>query len=179
MTPVDGVHLRPATDNDLWLFERQAVDPEAGGQFNWSGFRNVPATIRRFEENRLISDDGGCLIVEAENVATGTVVWSRSTYGIPSWNCWKIGISLLPEHRQKGYGTKAQGMLVAYLYETSNVQRIEAYTDVDNLPEQKCLEKVGFIKEGTLRATQFRKGEWRDLYLYSILRDEHKAHPTV
>jgi RimJ/RimL family protein N-acetyltransferase len=36
------------------------------------------------------------------------------------------------------------------------------------------LEKVGFKKEGTLRKNFFVRGEWRDAYLYSILREEWK-----
>jgi len=179
VTSVDGVLLRPAKADDLWLFERQAVDPDAAGQYNWSGFRNMAALMRKFEENRLVGDESGCLIVVIENATAGTVVWSKATYGVPSWSCWNVGISLLPEYRGKGYGTKAQGLLVAYLFETTNVQRIEAYTDVDNLAEQKSLEKVGFAKEGTLRATQFRRGDWRNLHLYSILRDDYKAQQLL
>jgi len=36
------------------------------------------------------------------------------------------------------------------------------------------LEKVGFAKEGTIRKFFFMRGEWRDAYLYGILREEWK-----
>jgi ribosomal-protein-alanine N-acetyltransferase len=39
---------------------------------------------------------------------------------------------------------------------------------------QKVLEKNGFKKEGTIRKEEFVRGEWRDKYLYSILREEWK-----
>jgi RimJ/RimL family protein N-acetyltransferase len=39
---------------------------------------------------------------------------------------------------------------------------------------QKVLEKVGFKNEGTLFKGLFMRGEYRDLFLYSILREEWK-----
>jgi RimJ/RimL family protein N-acetyltransferase len=39
---------------------------------------------------------------------------------------------------------------------------------------QKVLEKVGFKKEGTLRKPVVIRGEWTDMTLYSILREEWK-----
>jgi RimJ/RimL family protein N-acetyltransferase len=164
------VLLRPATADDFWLFERQAVEPDAGGTFNWSGFRDVRATRRRFDENGLITPDGGCLVVETDGTVVGTVVWSKVWYGTATWWCWNIGISLLPEYRGKGVGTHAQRDLVAYLFDTSPARRVEAYTDVENLAEQRALEKAGFTREGVLRSTQFRGGRWRDMVMYSTVR---------
>jgi RimJ/RimL family protein N-acetyltransferase len=174
-TPV----LRPVTAEDLWVLERQADDPEAGGLYNWSGFRDIAGTRRRFEDNRLIGPDGGCLIVQLPQGVAGTVSWGLVTYGIPAWNCWNIGISLLPQFRGRGHGTAAQHRLAAYLFDTTPAQRVEAYTDVENVAEQRALEKAGFTREGTIRSAQFREGRWRTLHLYSVLRDEFKAEPTT
>lgn len=170
-----NVALRPACEADLWIFEEQAVDPEVGGIFNWSGFRNVAATKRRLMEDGLIGNDDGCLVVWTDDEPVGTVVWKKAYYGTPSWFCWNIGISVLPNHRHKGVGTKSQAALVRYLFDTSPVQRIEAYTDVANVAEQRALGKIGFIREGVLRSTQFRQGSWRDLYLYSMMREDFSA----
>jgi hypothetical protein len=54
------------------------------------------------------------------------------------------------------------------------MMRIQATTDTRNLASQKVLEKTGFKKEGTLRKYMFVRGELRDQYLYSILREEWK-----
>jgi RimJ/RimL family protein N-acetyltransferase len=167
-----SVALRPACQDDLWLFERLATDPDAGGPFNWSGYKGVTAIRHQFDENGLIGADGGRLIVTNEETVIGNVAWNRVAYGTPEWSCWNIGISLLPEHRYQGFGTKAHFLLVAYLFNTRPVERIEAYTDVENVVEQRALATVGFTKEGVLRAVQFRDGRWRDVLMYSILRQE-------
>jgi ribosomal-protein-alanine N-acetyltransferase len=42
------------------------------------------------------------------------------------------------------------------------------------MASQRVLEKAGFKKEGIVRKCIFIRGEWRDEFLYSILREEWK-----
>ena len=84
----------------------------------------------------------------------------------------EIGILLLPEHRGQGHGTVAQQLLADYLFSTTTAHRLEATTEVDNLAEQRSLEKAGFTQEGMLRGRGFVRGAWRDGYMYSRLRDD-------
>ncbi len=74
--------------------------------------------------------------------------------------------------RGQGYGSEAQALFADYLFETTEVNRVEAQTDVDNVAEQRALEKAGFVREGTIRGAQYRAGAYHDLVSYSILRDE-------
>jgi len=57
---------------------------------------------------------------------------------------------------------------------SKKIVRIQAQTDPRNVASQKVLEKAGSKKEGTLRKNFFMRGEWKDAYLYSILREEWK-----
>jgi len=86
----------------------------------------------------------------------------------------EIGYSLVPDERGKGYCTEAVGIMVDYLFLSRDTTRIQACTDKRNLASQKVLEKVGFKKEGTMRKYLFIRGELRDAFLYSILREEWK-----
>jgi ribosomal-protein-alanine N-acetyltransferase len=86
----------------------------------------------------------------------------------------EIGYSLVPSARGKGYCTEAVEIMVDYLFLSRETMRIQACTDTRNLASQKVLEKVGFKKEGTMRKYIFVRGELRDAYLYSILREEWK-----
>jgi len=90
----------------------------------------------------------------------------------PASRCWNIGITLSPEWRGQGQGTRAQHLLAEYLFETTLVERIEASTDLENTAERRALKRAGFTFEGVLRRAQFRCGEWRDLAQYSLLRGE-------
>ena len=86
----------------------------------------------------------------------------------------EIGYALVPSERGKGYCTEAIQLMVDFLFMSRDTMRIQATTDTMNFASQKALEKTGFKKEGTLRKYAFVRGELRDQYLYSILREEWK-----
>jgi len=88
--------------------------------------------------------------------------------------CLGIGYFLIPSERGKGYCAEAVKIMVDYLFLSKDIVRVQAETDVRNVISQKVLEKVGFNKEGTIRKSSFIGGEWRDMFLYSILREEWK-----
>jgi RimJ/RimL family protein N-acetyltransferase len=88
----------------------------------------------------------------------------------PSTHCWNLGVIVAPEARGQGYGTEGQRLLVRYLFSHTQLNRIEAETDIGNLAEQRALEKAGFTREGVRRGVSFRAGQWRDGVLYGIVR---------
>ena len=81
----------------------------------------------------------------------------------PSNRVYNIGIDIDPAHRRRGYGAEAQALLARYLFDTYTIERVEASTDVENVPEQRALERAGFTREGVLRRAQWRAGAWRDV----------------
>lgn len=120
----------------------------------------------------MLSEEAGTLAVEdPAGTLVGSVSWFQVVHG-PSSACraFNIGISVLSEHRGQGYGSAAQRALAEYLFATTLTERIEAETDVDNIAEQRALERAGFTREGVLRRTQFHAGHWRDTVIYSVLR---------
>jgi RimJ/RimL family protein N-acetyltransferase len=86
-----------------------------------------------------------------------------------------MGIELAPGARGHGYGVEAQALLARYLFEHTEANRVEAMTDIENVAEQRALEKAGFTREGVVRGSQFRAGAHHDLVCYSILRAEVDA----
>ena len=92
----------------------------------------------------------------------------------PGGTAQEIGYTLLPSEREKGYCSEAVTIMVDCLFLSKDIVRVQAHTDLKNVGSQKVLEKAGFKKEGTIRKEEFIRGEWRDKYLYSILREEWK-----
>jgi len=76
--------------------------------------------------------------------------------------------------RGRGAGTAAHRLLVDYLFATTPTHRIWAGTEVENIAEQRALERSGFRKEGLLRGHHFRDGRWRDSFIYGLTRDDHQ-----
>jgi RimJ/RimL family protein N-acetyltransferase len=186
---MDGqVTLRPVTEADLVPMARFSLEPEALGEFEWTGFTDPKARRRRWEDDGLLGDDSSMLaVVLPDGTFAGFVIWRNATQGVaraaprrPSTVVrFDIGIALLPEYRQRGYGTEAQRLLDDYLFATTTVHRISAGTEGENMAEQRALEKVGFRREGVMRSVGYRAGRWVDGVMYGLLRDDERPRADL
>ena len=166
------VRLRPFREEDLDLVVRSSTEPEFSLPFEWGGYRSVPRLRARWEEDWFLEKDPHQLaVVEGDGPAIGLVMWQDPRFGGAAGKNWEIGILLAPDARGRGVGTEAQRLLVEHLFATTTVHRLSAWTELENLAEQRALEKCGFAREGVLRHGGWRGGAWRDLCLYGRLRD--------
>jgi RimJ/RimL family protein N-acetyltransferase len=166
----DIVRLRPFREPDLEFLVRLATDPAFSEPFEWFGFRSPDAFRRRWEEDGFLGRDPHYLAVVSADDIVGWVMWRETTphgHGV-----FEIGALVDPDHRGQGVGTVAQGQLVDYVFSTTTAHRLWAGTEVDNVAEQRSLEKCGFRREGVLRDAHFRDGGWRDAVVYGRLRDD-------
>ena len=90
------------------------------------------------------------------------MAWRSIQTGGPEIGCLEIGILLFPEHRGQGQGTAAQRLLAQYLFATTLANRLQAITNIENIAEQKALERAGFRREGIMRGLAFDGGRWHD-----------------
>jgi RimJ/RimL family protein N-acetyltransferase len=135
----------------------------------------VPARVRPDGEGGGFEVTEGHRLMAAlpDGTRIGDVSWHSVKYGPNARSgAYNFGIGLQPEYRGKGYGTRVQRLLAQHLFATTDVFRVEASTDVDNLAEQRALTKAGFTREGVLRGAQFRADMFRDLVLFSRLRTD-------
>lgn len=172
MWVMSGVRLRAVKAEDLDVLE--AKDTAESDPWNNVEIRASNRYHRRFAENGGIGEDFAMLVVETEDgELIGSVSWHTVQLGPSAASrAINMGISLFPEHRGLGYGSAAQRLLADYLFSSRSVERVEATTDVENLAEQRALEKAGFTREGVLRHAQFRAGTWHDAVIYSRVRGD-------
>ena len=175
--PVVGtpVRLRDVTLDDADMLDAWSGDPVARGEFNDFGMPGSPVDREALARGPFRNERHGELIVErlSDGRPIGSVSWHMERYGPNEQSAaWNIGISLVPDARGHGYGVEAQRMLADYLFATTPIDRVEASTDVENLAEQRSLEKGGFIREGVLRGVQWRAGTRHDLVNYARLRTD-------
>jgi RimJ/RimL family protein N-acetyltransferase len=119
------------------------------------------------------------MVVDIEHGAVGDVSYIQVPYG-PNVRslAWRIGITVLPEHRGRGVGSTAQRLLARELFSTSDMNRVEADTDLGNIAEQRALERAGFTREGIVRGAQYRCGRFYDRVLYGLLRSDVEGART-
>src|SRR4029450_7016740 len=76
-----ALRLRPVRRADLGMIERWWGDPEAQGSHNWFGFSPDGQLRRRFEQDGLLGEDRGTLLVELPdgNLAATSATTPSST----------------------------------------------------------------------------------------------------
>jgi RimJ/RimL family protein N-acetyltransferase len=164
----EKIVLRSIEKSDMDEFCDWWNDPEFAGEYVSDYSKS------RIELEELVK--GGCFfIIESrlERKKIGFIVYFlvRSDY----LNLFEIGYRIKPSERNKGYATEAVRLLVDHLFtRKKEIERIESVTDVANVPSQRVLEKNGFKREGELRKRAFNKGQYRNEYMYSLLREEWK-----
>jgi RimJ/RimL family protein N-acetyltransferase len=165
----EKIRLRPIEKSDMDDLFNWWNDPEFAGEYA----SDYPKS--RIEVEELVKG-GWFFIIEdrLEHRKFGFIVYYlvRSDY----LHLFEIGYRIKPSERGKGYTTEAARLLVDYLFTTKKeIERIESVTDVENVPSQRVLEKNGFKREGELRKRIFNKGQYRNEYMYSLLREEWKG----
>jgi len=163
-----NVNLRVAEKEDVPLLEEWMNNPEFWGQY-FSPLQRTRADIERIFENNPLETK--IFIVEKKD---GTKIGLITNFNVlaPYARTLEMGYALLPSGRGKGYCTEAARLMVDYLFLSKDVACIQATTDVGNVASQRVLEKAGFQKEGMMRKRAFSNGKWRDLILFSVLREE-------
>ncbi|MGP1310366.1 MAG: GNAT family N-acetyltransferase [Phycisphaerales bacterium] len=84
----------------------------------------------------------------------------------------ELGYTVAMEHWGKGYATEASQAVVDYGFERLGLERIHAGYYLNNPGSGRVLEKLGFVPEGVRPRFYIRFGEWMDLALMRLLREE-------
>jgi aminoglycoside 6'-N-acetyltransferase len=171
----EKIYLRPVRQDDLPILAARANDIAFLTEFNFFGLRQHNDLEKYFQEDGLLSQEYGTLVVVTceHDQIVGDVSYRQVRYGPGNTSiAYNLGIALAPEHRGKGFGVEAQRLLAEYLFSVYPIMRVEAASDITNSAELRALEKAGFTREGVLRKAQWRNGDWHDLVIYSKLRGE-------
>ena len=78
-----------------------------------------------------------------------------------------------------GVNTEAKALLARLAFDGCGLQRLGAYASTENPRSQRALEKVGFTREGTLRAFHRFGGRAHDVHVYALLREEFADGPLA
>ena len=81
-------------------------------------------------------------------------------------------LTLAPAEQGAGLASEAVAAVVDRLFAELGVHRIEASVDPRNVASARVLEKLGFVREGTLREDCVVNGEVSDSWVYGLLRRE-------
>jgi len=86
----------------------------------------------------------------------------------------EMGYTVTRTFWNQGYASEAVRALIAFGFEHMNLNRIEAHAVPINVGSTRVMEKAGMKFEGVLRQSEFFKGAYQDLAIYSILRSDRR-----
>ncbi len=128
------------------------------------------ADARRFVESAAAGWAGGAAHFAVEE-ATGRLA-AAITLWIVRPGIGEVGYWAVQELRGRGYTTHALALLAEWALREVGLERLQLGTLPGNRPSERVAEKVGFRREGTLRAYVVQRGERRDVSMWSLLPGE-------
>lgn len=175
------VTLRPWTRDDLPALRRWHNDPEVMQYWGERAalvpegmFEKDLATDGRFTK---FEENGYFCICDETGRAIGRIDYEDLR--LP-YRGAELAILLgEKETWSKGYGSEAIVVLLDFLFNEMGAHRVWLEVFASNLRAQRAYEKVGFVREGTMREQWFSEGQWHDEHIYGILRDEFIAQRSA
>lgn len=84
----------------------------------------------------------------------------------------EIGYWLAESFWRRGVTTEAVQLVSEYAFRVCNILRLFALPFADNAASTRVLEKAGYTREATLRASSVKYGEPRDQALYALVNEK-------
>lgn len=78
-----------------------------------------------------------------------------------------------------GYGTEARIESLCYAFQEMGLERVWSLVLENNLASLKMLQKCGYKKEGVLRKSVFKNGQFYNQIMLSILKEEFEERFDV
>lgn len=76
----------------------------------------------------------------------------------------------------KAYATECYKVIIHYAFYTLNLHRVYIGTHKKNIAMQKVAQKLGMRHEGTKKEAIFKDGQYFDILLYGLLKDEYNEN---
>lgn len=85
----------------------------------------------------------------------------------------ELGYVLNPAYWGQGYAQEAAEILISIAFDYLNMERVEIRYMAENHSSRRVGEKCGMTFEGVLRHFMLVKGQYRDIGICSVLREEY------
>jgi RimJ/RimL family protein N-acetyltransferase len=131
-----------------------------------------PARAERFvAASRQMAEEGSGARLAIDRASDGAFIgWCALSRWNPDFRSASLGYCLSDAAWGHGYATEAARALLDWAFATLDLNRVQAETDTRNAASARVLEKLGFVREGTLREDCIVNGDVSDSWVYGLLR---------
>lgn len=168
--------LRPARMRDAEDMYEYSKDPEVARHVLWDAHRSIRETrsvLRHMiRDYRYAPPFTYVIELTEESRVIGTIGLMNVTLSNRSA---EVGYSLSRAYWNRGLMSEALIGMLRHCFSELLFNRIEAQHEVENPASGAVMRHAGMRHEGTLRKRIFNKGQFRDMELYAILKEEFHA----
>lgn len=168
------MQLRRIDPGDLSLLASWSNDPAAYGDYLTPEQHSAEQLQQQVQAGILWNERQKTFLIELrDGTPIGTIhYWIRAEDPGTAVIAVKIAC---PEERAKGYGTEVQKYLILFLFNRLDIRQVEMYTDVNNIAQQRCLQKLGF---DLVQALPYADQQVQRIgYLYRLCRQRFAQEP--
>ncbi len=166
--------LRQLTVSDATDYFSVASDPRTSAYLLWEPHTDIDYTKRYLKricelyEKKEFFDYAAVLKSENKVIGTG----GYSSIDTPN-HAAEIGYVLHPDYWGKGYATELAKELISFGFDELGLNRIYARYMDGNTASRRVMDHCRMKYEGTFRQLLYVKGQYRDIAVCSILREEY------
>ena len=168
-----NINLRLMRESDLEDFVAQTQRVNDRGGYHPLTIRSMAEQKKLMEENGFWSEELYLMLVSDKNDKMLGYIAAFKSHRY--FTGLEIGyIVFKPENRGKGIMTEALKLFTAYFFDLHPYPMLYLITVPENDACRRIAEKAGFKLEGVLRNSGYNLGEYCNLAIYSLLKEECK-----
>jgi [ribosomal protein S5]-alanine N-acetyltransferase len=133
-----------------------------------------PARAEKFiTASRQMQQEGTGARLAVERVSDEAFIgWCSLNRWNPDFRSASLGYCYVEAAWGHGYATEAARAVLRWAFDTLDLNRVQAEADTRNVASARVLEKLGFVREGTLREDCIVNGEVSNSWVFGLIRRE-------
>jgi RimJ/RimL family protein N-acetyltransferase len=168
------LYLRALELNDYILINQWRNDPDISKYLAGNFFFVSSEREKKSVENKILDDSKniylGICDLKNKDLIGYTNINNIDLRNLKAeWGGTLIGNKA---YLGKGYGKEASSLMLRFLFDQYPIHKCYAHCLEEHPRTSRMFELLGFKKEGLLRDEVFKNGEFKNLLVYSILREE-------
>ncbi len=171
------MRLRPLAARDFapWV-DAHREEPELGvllGSERDPSIDDLRGRLERSPERLAAGQSAELVIADAP---TDEFVGAVNVFAL-DWHSRRgeMGIWLSQPARGRGLASAALALMLDWVFDSFELERVEMTTIPDNEQLPRLAARLGFVREGVLRARNLERGRRVDIIFYGLLRSEWAA----
>lgn len=173
----DRLRLRPISSADADALFALHSDAHVLRYWDSPPWTERGRADRFIAASRRMAEEGTGARLAMERLSDGSFIgWCTVSRWNPDYRSASLGYCMNADAWGHGYATEAVRSLLQWAFDTLDLNRVQAETDTRNAASARVLDKVGFVREGTLREDCVVDGEVSDSWVFGLLRRDWQKH---